>query len=345
MSRCQIVMIGQRRSGTTVSFNLFRRIPGLQCYYEPFHPRLIRHNDWMGLPLLEENRKGVFNEYKDVGGDLPQLYTPMGAPVYPVTEELSAESWSPAHSRYMDFLFASHSHVMLKAVRVNYQLHRIAQDFPEARFVWILRSAEGVISSLMSKERNLFAYRRRMTPVRNLIPVRSDERRKRIKHVIRVKILRLLSRIGLREEPIPDSWSQGEMAEAIVAMRPWYRSLKGAAPWLQLMALWYDIGDAVMAFGKTVGPDRFSIIRYEDLCSDPDSVIGALCGWLGLRSPQSSLRDVISRNPSPPYAPGHSQWMQGHEEIIKLRRRYGIIVDPPKKTLIADQDFFRRGDM
>lgn len=32
-------------------------------------------------------------------------------------------------------------------------------------------------------------------------------------------------------------------------------------------------------------PDRHLLVRYEDLCADPERVIGAICSWLGVRPP------------------------------------------------------------
>jgi hypothetical protein len=275
-SGAQIVLFGQRRSGTTLAFELFRRCSGLTCFYEPLHPRLLRHRDWQGEADLDLNPKGAFDEYQPFRGELEKVYAPLGAPVYPVEQELDDRAWTERHSAYLARLAAMTSATLLQPVRANHHLARIREALPEAFFVWVLRAPQGVVASQLSRPRDLFATGGDAPQV---------------------------------------GWNQSRAADAVIARRPWLGGFRDAPSWLKLMALWYDHLDVVSTFRASIPDERFAVLRYEDLCSDPDSVIGAVCEWVGVNGPASSLSEVPSPEAGAVDEPADPRWQEGRERL------------------------------
>lgn len=46
--------------------------------------------------------------------------------------------------------------------------------------------------------------------------------------------------------------------------------------------VWLFSNRNLLSFAKKVGPDRFSVVRYEDLVADPDATMRGLCTFLGV---------------------------------------------------------------
>jgi len=321
----KIILFGQRRNGTTMTFNLFRQIPDMRCYHEPFHPKLLRGAHWKGPSEIERDAKSVHSDYKTIISKLPEYYFPLGAPVFPVEQELEAEYWSRNHTRYLEYLFSTTTNVLLKAVRVNYHLKRIYSDFPDVKFIWILRSPEGVVSSLMKRQPGMFDI--------------NTTRFHLFAHRYFLKIMNKFHKVAFKKENTTSNyykfWSQAEAADYLVTKIPKYKKFKNYHLWFKLMLVWYDSVESVESFRQLIPPDQFAVIRYEDICYDPNDIMTRLCDWLKIDSFLTDFRELVYAEPSSIYREEDNRWQWAESILNELHKECAGQWRFPVKTRIG----------
>ncbi len=309
-----IILFGQRRSGTTIAFKLFREVKSLRCYYEPLHPWLIRHTDWSGPELIETDAKQVMDEYCLLDRrQFQDRYAPLGAPVYPVQQELNAAYWSERHSDYIRYLLDSSPATLLQPVRVNYHLASLSRVDPGMRFIWVLRNPRGVVSSLLQYKPEQFPF--------GPPPGQQTEAGRK---GIRGAVGRAWRRRPLQKRPASprprrrrsgNPWSQGDAARILIQQNPRYAQFAEAPLYIQLLVACYDAVDRVSHFFDSMPKENTSVIRYEDLCRDPDAILTASCKWAGLPVPSSSVRSLVSPSPACPYCEDNPGWETAEQDI------------------------------
>jgi hypothetical protein len=146
------------------------------------------------------------------------------------------------------------------------------------------------------------------------------------------RVVRKLNRSAQRSGVV-GHWSQGAAARYILRTRSWARCFTESPAHVQMLALWYDHLDVVSSASDGLPPDQFTVLRYEDLCHDPDTVVGEICRGLGLRPPESSLRPLIEQEPPPAYREEDPRWVEAHEQIIEARRAAGLGAAVPPTRL------------
>ena len=72
------VIVGLRRSGTTIFWEWFRQDPRFTCFDEPFSEQLLK--------LPSQHAKGVFTEYQQVLTRSPEEFWRAYAPVHRAEE-------------------------------------------------------------------------------------------------------------------------------------------------------------------------------------------------------------------------------------------------------------------
>jgi hypothetical protein len=311
-----VVLFGQRRSGTTAAFEAFRSSPDLTCFYEPFHPKLVRSEAWSGPTEIERDEKHVYGEYRSIEAELTQHFAALGAPVFPVDQELDPASWTQRHAAYLRWLLDRGSPTLVQPVRVDHHLANVIAAWPTAHYVWILRDGAGVVSSQLMRHPQMFERTLSFGPSRSMVS----------------RVARRLGRTSSMAEPI-GHWSQGAAARWVLRTRPWARGFAESPAHVQMLALWYDHLDAVATASSLLPPERFTVLRYEDLCHDPDSVVGDICRRIGVRAPESSLRSLIERDPPPVYRHDDPRWIEAHEQIVDARRAAGLVAPIPPTRL------------
>jgi uncharacterized protein (DUF3820 family) len=322
----KIILFGQRRNGTTMAFQLLRRVSGLRCYYEPLHPKLLNHSQWNGISEIERDEKAVYAEYKTLGARFEKLYCPLGAPVFSIEQEVLQDCWTKKHSRYLKYLLNSSTSVMVQPVRINYHLTRILQDFPEAYFVWIVRSPEGVVSSLMRRHPRMFEMKGKN-------PFGMVE--KRVRFMFESFRIPWLSKM-IKDPVVGDYWSQDMMAQCLLKRKDYYSIFKGHPLWFKLMLTWYDSVAAVERFRKALPANQFALIRYESICYDPDNIMDRLCDWLKIERPKQSFRTMVYSEPSYVFKPQDERWKWAKKEIEKVLMDENSDWKFPAKTTIGE---------
>lgn len=249
----KIFLFGLRRSGTTFAFSLFRRCEELRCYYEPLHPNLVSAD---GASCLDADSKGAYTEFSLIRDELPHRHAGFGAPKYDVLEEMVENNLTSRHFAYLDFLLGSSENVLLQPVRLNYQLYQLAERYPDARFVWVLRRPEGFIKSVLAYRPAMLDYRDAGIPGNHAM----NSCRKNF-------AFRLMR--GWRAFDNP--WSQVAAANFIISARPCFRGLADSPTWIKLLALWYDHYLFVSKFlASNVAASQ--VFLYEQACHSNDYI-------------------------------------------------------------------------
>ena len=137
--RSDIVFVtGRFRSGSTLVWNLFRNIPDVISYYEPFNERRWFDKEKRGLNVDYTHRNvkeywteydglDVLNNYYDEAWTYRQLY-------------MDTQTWNPSMQRYIEILVESaKGRPVLQFNRVDFRLPWLRNCFPNAKILHIFR--------------------------------------------------------------------------------------------------------------------------------------------------------------------------------------------------------------
>lgn len=131
------LILGLRRSGTTVFWEWFRQDERLTCFDEPFSEQLMR--------LPAEHPKGVFAEYRQLVARSPEEFWRYYAPVHRA-EELDADL-TTRQATFLQFLAEQGDDVVLDLTRCHLKVDALAEVFPQGRFVHLIRDERAFASS------------------------------------------------------------------------------------------------------------------------------------------------------------------------------------------------------
>jgi len=310
-----------------MAFNMFRKIQELRCYYEPFHPKLIKHAFWNGRTEIERDEKQVYHEYKLLEKELNKYFYPIGAPVLPVKQEIDEKYWTQGHSQYLSYLFNTSKNVLIQPVRVNYHLQSMHANFPRAKFIWILRSPEGVVSSLMQKTSNLFQIRDTPFLFSNILNNALKIYKFIGKSIFKNRYLHLQQKSGF--------WSHDLIANYIINHNPKYRKFKNYPIWFKLMISYYDSVEAVEKARQIIPSENFALIRYEDICHDPNYIMAEICKWIKLDCSKYNFREDAFLKPSSVVRPDDKRWIWANNELNDLIRQNNPLWEFPSETRIG----------
>lgn len=133
-----IFVTGRFRSGSTLTWNLFRNIPGITSYYEPFNERRWFDKVKRGLNVDPTHRNvaeywaeydglDVLSGYYNETWTYRQLYMDM-------------QAWNPSMQRYIEILVESaKGRPVLQFNRVDFRLPWLRNCFPNAKILHIFR--------------------------------------------------------------------------------------------------------------------------------------------------------------------------------------------------------------
>ncbi len=311
----KIILFGLRRSGTTLSFNIFRQCSNLLCFYEPLHPNLVSTE---GVSCINEDKKNVYMEYKPFYAELLKYHEGFGAPKYSVAEELVVNNLTNRHFAYLDFLFARAANVLIQPVRLNYQLHQLQARYPDACFVWVIRQPDGFINSVLKYRPDLFGYRDACLPGNYAI----DSCKKNF-------IFRMMRGWGAFDDP----WSQIAAANHIVQCRPYLQKFITSYTWLKLLALWYDHYWFVMDFIRK-NRDKCFLFSYDKACVS-ENYIREIMSSMGMRYETSGLSALVDAGLLKRHKESRIDIAEGEMLIQKEFRSFDVDLDLSYRHFIS----------
>lgn len=132
-----ILIIGLRRSGTTIFWETFRRDNRTLCYDEPFHPAL-----WEGV---KENAKGTWPELGHLWQRLGSPPVEGAAPIFPLDELDRTVTFQ--QREYLNLLFQQKQFVVADVVRAWNKLPSLLLATPDILIVHLVRSPIGWVTA------------------------------------------------------------------------------------------------------------------------------------------------------------------------------------------------------
>lgn len=131
------IILGLRRSGTTIFWEWFRQDARFTCFDEP-------HSEQLML-LPREHPKGVFAEYRRLLLLSPEEFWAAYAPIHRA-EELDS-FFTPRQRGYLQYLAGQGNDVVFDLTRCHLKVRELAELLPDARFLHLVRDERAFASS------------------------------------------------------------------------------------------------------------------------------------------------------------------------------------------------------
>ena len=133
----RIFILGLRRSGTTIFWEMFRQDPELLALNEPFNPVMAD----LPIELPNRSRREFIRLFRQDPARFWSLFAPISA-----VEELH-ESLSDRQRAYFRFLLDQSPGIVLDATRVHFKLRDLVELAPDAVVVHLYRGPASFASS------------------------------------------------------------------------------------------------------------------------------------------------------------------------------------------------------
>ncbi len=285
----KLIIVGLRRSGTTIYWETFRQDPGLLCYDEPFNPHLRVLPERTGLKAPEEFQRLIEAD--------AALFRRRFAPI-PFDQELDADL-SAGQIEYLGYLASTAEAVAIDTTRCQFKIAALHACAPEATLVHLYRPPGSQVSS-------------------HLLPS-SPGWRGRLRKLIRRR------RFWTRASGY-DGWSFesiiGASSASPFARRLAVAGLDPAAIYAlpavgRLLAYWRVAWEQVEHEGERCFGDRFVSQSFDEFCADPAGSVGRVYDVMGL--PLRELDCSRVHPASGPYQPDSPRW-QRYGEMLGLPR-------------------------
>jgi hypothetical protein len=259
-----LFVIGMRRSGTTILYDVLREDPGLRCHYEPLREEAETIGGGSGArdeDLFADTRAQRERFRADRYPELPIELFNWGGPRAP---ELELESDLPDHCReLLAALLDQAPNVAVKETRLHHKLAAVAEIDPDATVVHLVRDPRAVSASML-------LGRRRRTDIypdaESFFTVRTGRR----------------------------LWSSRRISEEVIARRSF--DLPADIPdFLRPLLVWKAVVETTAGEGPRLFGDRYLLSRLEDLRADPGAELARIYERSG-RAPPDSMVDWAAAN-------------------------------------------------
>ncbi|MDR9418102.1 sulfotransferase [Gracilimonas sp.] len=308
-----IFIIGLRRSGTTILFDILSEQTELKAFYEP----LSAANKTIGGGSGEKNfdlnhrirafRKSFIKE-KDLPID-PDYFN-YGAPKnYHL--ELSKNEFNDHHKAYLKYLVNSSEQTLLKFVRATFLLEELFDIAPDSHLIHIYKNPLRFVTS------HIFGIRFKRQTFRGKVAMILD-------YLKPTKSLQF-------ENTDPDyffslkkgfnSWSQEKLVHTYLDQTG-RSALKEKPAYYKLLLLWKEWNNKMISDGQKLFGNRFISIKHEHLCRKSKQQLSELSDHLDIELDEETLNWALSnlRPPRPIYAQNDIRWRTAMEELeIDLR--------------------------
>ncbi len=135
-----IFITGRFRSGTTLFWNFFDRLPGYAAFYEPLHDNLVAHIQYTDPMPSHVGVNTYWNEYRPVFDGVKERHRPEFGYRSLVLEP---DDTYPELKEYLDFLIKSAypRRPVLQFNRVDFRLPWLLKEFSDARIIHVTRNS------------------------------------------------------------------------------------------------------------------------------------------------------------------------------------------------------------
>ncbi len=279
-SKQLVVITALRRSGTTALWQGFRGLPELDCFDEPFHPRLADG--------ARENNKGTWPSlaaFLERSGAKPVAIAP--------TAELTARPTS-AEIAWMEALSGAAPRVVMDVVRCWNRLPALCSDPDQVLFVMLVRAPAGWVTG-------------------HLRPSGNGTWRKTVMDVWRRASF--FSRRGFYDNYHYETIIDAALAEehplwGSVTMS--LQDLRRAPAYIKLLAFWWGVNLATYQSIKVAGVTRLTL-TLDEFSANPDFVMGGILEAAGWKNLNPDLSHVKSTRPS--HGVAHPAWSRAARQL------------------------------
>jgi hypothetical protein len=319
-----LLLLGLRRSGTTILYDALDEDPGLRCFYEPLREDSESVGGGSGardIDVFAETRelREQFRAERHPGLQI-ELFN-CGGPRAP---ELELDPGLPDHvAGLLTELLDQAPDVAIKETRLHHKLGAIAEIDPEAAIVHLLRDPRAVTASML-------LGRRRRTDIYPDAEAFFTARTGR----------------GL--------WSSRRISENLAARSGSLDLPVDIPDFLRPLLVWKAAFETTDGDGRRLFSDRFMQVRLEDLRADPQGALGRIYGLLGRSAPEAVTAwaaDNISHD-AEIHLGDDPRWCRaahllgmedvlrraGYGEILELEPAGGMPLDlapPPQRSRLA----------
>jgi hypothetical protein len=283
----RLIIVGLRRSGTTIFWQTFRQDPRFLCYDEPFNPHLQVLPATIGLKHPEEFLQLVRGD----ADEFWRRYRPIR-----FDEELDARL-EPAQADYLRWLADRGDDVVIDVTRCHFKLRALRELAPGATLVHLFRPPASHASS-------------------HLLPS-APGLRGRVKR--RLNRFRFWTRTrgynGWSFESIigsdPGSAFGARLRGAGLDPEEIY-----SMPALgRLLAYWRVAYEEVEREGRAAFGERFVSQSFDAFCRSPRDAVARIYATMGLAMPELDLSRVHPANG--PYREGSPRWRR-YDALLEL---------------------------
>ena len=284
----KLIILGVRRSGTTIFWKMFQQDKRLVCYDEPFNPllRKLGKTDWIKNPVEFEQLAERDGRY------YWELYRPIER-----HEELLADV-DERLEKYNQYLADQGDYVVMDTTRCHWRIDWLKRAAPDAVFVHLYRTAAANATSHLLPSGKGWRADVRKALNKKSFWTRTDQ-------FNNWGIEELVGRHGDQFEPHlkrlgidPDAFSK----------------LPAVA---KLMGFWRVHFEQAEQAGREHFGEMFISQNFDHFCRNPQGVINRIYERMDLEPPQLDVASVHPANP--PYEADSPRWDEYHD-LLKIPR-------------------------
>jgi hypothetical protein len=285
----KLIIVGLRRSSTTIFWSTFRQDPELLCYDEPFimHMDKLFVRDWLKYPdefrrLVDQNPLDFWERYAQI----------------PFAEELR-EGLSDRQADYLRWLGTTAEHVVIDTTRCQFKIAALYEVAPQAVLVHLYRPPASHASSHMLPSGPGLRQRFRKLRDRRKFWTRAD------------------NFDGWHFESIIGPSTQSLFAHRLreIGLDP--QQVYELPAVGKLLAYWRVCFERVERDGARYYGGQFDSLNADQFCRDPQTTLASVYEKMGLAMPELDLSRIHA--PNRPYQAESPRWRH-YAELLGLPR-------------------------
>ncbi len=282
----KLIIIGLRRSGTTIFWETFRQDRRLLCYDEPFNPWLRFLPGGQGLKHPQEFQELLKEDYLDFW----MKYNPIDP-----TDELR-EGLSDRHGEYLSYLLDRGTDVAIDVTRCNFKIEALHRLAPDSVCVHLYRPPESHVSS-------------------HMIPSGFQGLRKKVRRI------RSTSDFWTRPDNF-DNWQLetviGQTAESVFGLRLREIGMDPDEVFRmpavgKLMAFWRVNFERAESDGTHYFGNRFVSQSFDEFCVEPEQALERIYRAMDMPMPEFDLSRIHA--PNGPHQEDSDRWGRLREQV------------------------------
>ena len=255
-----LLLQGVFRSGTTALFRVLRRDERLRCFYEPLHPNVLHHAREAHDARPDHPKSSLYAEYAPL---LDRLESHLGSllPAWP--RLLGSDDEAPILATYLHCLTDTDAEPLLQFNRAFWMVPWLAQTFPDASFVHLVRDPRAVVWSQLTTDSG--RVRMDWPLLGRLLPFSSGTLRRVFSEHAYLGAYQLdeYFEVGLRL--LDDGPGNAVLDSALRRLE----AVREAPPYVKALALWGAQVEVCKHHAQSAFGPRSLRLRYEDVCDAP----------------------------------------------------------------------------